>query len=56
MREQTLEEYVASIDTDAIQFVAEKRMLAEKKIHHEREHRIFLRMFNIIDKVENDIT
>jgi len=56
MREQTLEELIASINTDVIQFAAEKRMLAEKKIHHEREHRMFLKMFYVPDKVENDIT
>ena len=44
--EQSLEDFVASIDTDAIQFAAEKRMLAESKIHRERENRMFLRMFN----------
>lgn len=42
----TLEEFIALIDTDTVQFAAEKRVLAEKKIHREREHRMFLRMFN----------
>ena len=42
----TIEEIVDSIDTDAIQFAAEKRMLAEKKFHFEQEHKMFLRMFN----------
>jgi len=55
-KEQSLEEFVASIDTDTIQFAAERRIRAEKKIHREQEHKMFLKMFYIPDKIDYDNT